>query len=64
MLPRVFTIWFFVQIFYSRKFAGLVTMARWRKDYTADKSSGGRASKQQRQRLTRRRKKVWVLSTK
>lgn len=39
MQPRVFNTWGFVQIFYSRKFARLVTMARWRKYYTAGKKS-------------------------
>lgn len=64
MQPRVFNTWGFVQIFYSRKFASLVTMARWRKDYTAEKKHRGKASKKQRQHLPRWRKYIWILCIK
>lgn len=56
VLPRVFNIWLIVRIFYSRKFASLVTRTRWRKVYTADKTTRGKPSKKQRQHLTRKKK--------
>lgn len=46
MQPRVFNTWGFVQIFYSGKFASLVTMARWRKDYTAEKKAPGQSQQE------------------